>query len=237
MTRSLFLTGSRALAVAALTMAAFVGALSLAVAQPAVATSAATLTPQASEDFIKNLGEKAITLLTDQNDSGPARSEKFRQLLLENFDIPTIGRFTLGRYWRVATPPQREEFVQLLERMIVSTYRQRLDDYQGQTIEVRGSRAQQQYTLVESIVFDPQRNVDIPVEWRLVSTASGPKIIDVTVEGISMGLTQRSEFASVIERNGGRIDGLLNEMRRRYAGPTPAVSPDTPVNAPVKLSP
>jgi len=41
------------------------------------------------------------------------------------------------------------------------------------------------------------------------------KVVDVSVEGVSMGQTQRSEFASIIQNNGGQVSGLLAEMRRR----------------------
>ncbi|HJO97653.1 MAG TPA: ABC transporter substrate-binding protein [Rhodospirillales bacterium] len=40
-------------------------------------------------------------------------------------------------------------------------------------------------------------------------------IIDVMVEGVSMGQTQRSEFASVIRRNGGEVKGLIAKLRDR----------------------
>ena len=41
------------------------------------------------------------------------------------------------------------------------------------------------------------------------------KIIDVMVEGVSMGQTQRSEFSSVIRQHGGKVEGLLAELRKR----------------------
>jgi phospholipid transport system substrate-binding protein len=37
--------------------------------------------------------------------------------------------------------------------------------------------------------------------------------IDVIVEGVSLIVTQRSEFSAVIERRG--MDGLLAELRQR----------------------
>ncbi len=41
------------------------------------------------------------------------------------------------------------------------------------------------------------------------------KVIDVTVEGVSMSQTQRSEFASALRQNGGDLDQLLAELRKR----------------------
>ncbi len=41
------------------------------------------------------------------------------------------------------------------------------------------------------------------------------RIIDVLIDGISLTLTQRSEFASVISREG--LDGMLAVLRARVA--------------------
>jgi phospholipid transport system substrate-binding protein len=58
----------------------------------------------------------------------------------------------------------------------------------------------------------------VSIGWRLRSKGDSFKVVDVLVEGVSMGQTQRSEFASVIRRHGGEIEGLLNEMRERVKG-------------------
>ena len=54
----------------------------------------------------------------------------------------------------------------------------------------------------------------IPVHWR-VRDKKGHLIVDVLVEGISMAITQRDEFSSIISQNGGRVDGLLIALRNR----------------------
>ncbi len=55
------------------------------------------------------------------------------------------------------------------------------------------------------------------IDWRLVSENGTYKISDVIVEGISMMTTQRSEFASVVQRNGGQVRGLIAMMREKTA--------------------
>jgi phospholipid transport system substrate-binding protein len=53
----------------------------------------------------------------------------------------------------------------------------------------------------------------IEVDWRLVVSDGRYKISDVSIDGVSMALTQRSEFAAIIQRNGGRVAGLLATKR------------------------
>ena len=60
----------------------------------------------------------------------------------------------------------------------------------------------------------------IDVGWRVRKHDPSFKVVDVYVEGVSMGQTQRSDFASVIRNNGGTVSALLAEMRRRIQQPT-----------------
>ena len=57
--------------------------------------------------FIESLSKQAITELTDDGIDDREREARFRRLLNNNFDIPVIGKWVLGRYWRAATPEER----------------------------------------------------------------------------------------------------------------------------------
>ena len=73
----------------------------------------------------------------------------------------------------------------------------------------------------EAIVFSEivrQGAEPIKVDWQVYSGDSiNFKIVDVKVEGVSMGQTQKSEFSSVIRQNGGKIEGLLAILRKRVS--------------------
>ena len=55
----------------------------------------------------------------------------------------------------------------------------------------------------------------VKVDWRVSSGAAGEKITDVVVEGVSMALTERQQFASIIQRGGGQIEPLLKLLREK----------------------
>jgi phospholipid transport system substrate-binding protein len=59
----------------------------------------------------------------------------------------------------------------------------------------------------------PREGQPLALDWRLRAGPSGPVIIDLIVEGASLLVSQRSEFAAVIERSD--LDGLLAELRAR----------------------
>lgn len=169
------------------------------------------------EQFIASLGDRALQILAGGSQNPSEREIAFRRILDEGFDLALIGRYAMGRYWRRATREQRSEYIKLFKDFIVVTYIARLGEYSGETLRVVSSRRDDQDTIVLSEIVMEGRP-SIRVDWRVrndASNGSESKIIDVVVEGISMLLTQRDEFASVIQRSGGNVEGLLARLREK----------------------
>lgn len=179
-----------------------------------LATGANAASPE--EGFIQGLGAKALSTLADKAVTKEQANATFKQMLNDNFDLPAIGRFVLGRYWNVATPAEQQEYLQLFNRMVEKIYLDRFGLYSGETFNVTGVRPDAQGTdkIVLSQVVRPQ-GPPVNVEWRVRSAGSSFKVVDVIVEGVSMSVTQRAEFGSVIQRGGGTVESLLVMLRER----------------------
>ena len=170
---------------------------------------------QDARAFVATLGEQAIQVL-GPNASPAQRLTRFRELFHDDFDIPGIGQFVLGRYWRTATPQQQEDFLGLFQEYLVRAYSARLSEYAGEPFRVTGSRPQGDQTIVSSEIIRPTGS-RIAVDWYLIHVGGSYRITDVYVTGVSMKVTQRDEFASVIQRSGGSIAGLLGQLRQKLA--------------------
>ena len=182
---------------------------------PASAGAAATTDLEGAKTFIDSLADRAIDALTDNGVPRVERIRRFRAILDRDFDITTIGRWVLGRYWRSATQTERSEYFELFERLIVANYVDRFSRYSGETLEVLRAQAKgKNDVIVSTRMIRPTGGEPVDVAWRVRMGDNGYRIVDVIVEGISMGQTQRSEFASVIRKNGGRVEGLLKELRQ-----------------------
>lgn len=191
----------------------------LAVSAPAARAAADT---QAAAKFVQGLGDRAIAVLSRPGVTKQAERQEFSRLLEDNFDLQTIGRFVVGRYWNTASDAQRTEYMGLFHDMVVNVYSERFSTYAGQTFTVQGSRADgERDAIVSSQVAQPNGTV-VNVEWRVRSKEQGLRIIDVVVENVSMSVTQRSEFSSVIESHGGDFGALISTLRERAANPTTA---------------
>lgn len=170
---------------------------------------------ETASEFVATLGESAIGLLADQNISEETRVERFYGLLQEGFDFPLIGRFVLGIHWRRATDEQRSEYSVLFEQHLVNTYASRLGSYGGETLRIKGERSDPNRDTIVSSEIIQKRGPRIKVDWRVRGSAGAYKVVDVIVEGISLVITQRDEFSSVIRREGHGVEGLLAQLRDR----------------------
>src|SRR5262249_33838804 len=79
--------------------------------------------------FVQQLGNQAIETLTGGDVTPDERRERFRTLLDANFDVPAIGKTVLGRYWKVATPEEQQEYLGLFETFLVKNYAKRFAEY------------------------------------------------------------------------------------------------------------
>jgi phospholipid transport system substrate-binding protein len=173
--------------------------------------------PAAAADpaaVITDLGNQALQVL-GSNVAPSQRMVRFRQLFSQDFDVPGIARFVLGRYWQIATPQQQQEFIRLFTSYIAVAYSDRLAEYSGETLRVTGSRAAADGSMVSSEIVRPNGAPPAKIDWLLTQENGAYKISDVIVEGVSMAVTQRSEFASVIQRDGGQVQGLITALQQK----------------------
>ncbi len=188
--------------------------------QMAPAPAAASPTPQ---QFVDELANKAFAVLRDETLEDRERFQKFRSLLREGVDLKRVGRFVLGKYWRRATEQQRSEYESLFGDYVIASYASRLSEYAHSTVTVKGvvSNSGKEH-IVTTLVRPPKAIEPIRVDWRVRNSGQGLKIIDIMIEGISMAISQRSEFASVIQSNGGDMTVLLDRLRGVAATIRPA---------------
>lgn len=166
-----------------------------------------------AQKFIDEMATQAIAFLGDSSMSDSAKQDRFKKLLNDSFDMKTIGRFALGRYWRESTPDQRSEYQKLFNDMIIEVYSKRFAEYKGQGFKTTGVRTDSESDTIVSSVVIPQDGPEIDVDWRVRYKDGRYKVVDIIVEGVSMSVTQRSDFSSVIQRGGGNVQVLLAHLR------------------------
>lgn len=186
----------------------------------ALMTAALTSRVQAGNDeagqFLAALTDQAIGQLSDSALPLAERKEVFRVLFKENFDVPAIGRFVLGRYWRTASTEAQADFLVVFEEIMVQRFAPQFTGYGGTGFEISLVRPlKEKGQFIVSSTIKPPRSETIAIDWRVRESDGQFKILDVVGEGVSMALTLRSEYATVIKNAGGRIEGLTSMLRER----------------------
>lgn len=191
----------------------FVLSLFLFTTTPAIAENIAMV--DGASKYVENVAQQALNIIGNKKLSEDQAKTKFQNIMNKSFDIKTISRFTLGRYWRVATKDQQKEYKRLIRDVILNKYADRLLDYSGDTFEIVGGRALNETDTVVTMNVKPKGTAEAVFAWRVRYKGGAYKIIDLSVEGVSMSVTHRSDFSAVIQRNGGSVQSLIDALREK----------------------
>jgi phospholipid transport system substrate-binding protein len=169
--------------------------------------------PGAPSAFVAELAHKALLSVNDKNLSAVDRQQQLEGLLDADFDVPRIAGFVLGRHWQQASDTERQQFIAVFRDFMVRTYSQRFTEYKEDSFRVVSQREESPTsTVVYTEIGQSASGQPIKLEWR-VADRDGYKIVDMSVAGVSMVLTEREEFAAVLQRNGGDLSSLIRQLR------------------------
>ncbi len=165
--------------------------------------------------MVQKIGARVIDTIEDKDLPKDVKVQRFHEILSENLDTPVIAKFVLGRHWRRASPTQRKEYVSAFGNYIVSRYASLLgqgwkpEKFKVDRVDASRGKAILVFTTVKKANMKP-----VPVIFRMLKRDGRHKVVDVIVEGVSLLLAQRNEFATAIRHYGG-VDGLISMMREK----------------------
>ena len=166
--------------------------------------------------YVMEMTTNAINTLTDKSISQNEKESQFGKLFDKNFDIPSISRFVLGKYWKQASLDQKKNFMKAFRNYVVKTYSSRFNEYSGEKLKlVNYENEKNPKIFLVHTILERQDAPVIKVDWRIGKKKDRFVILDIIIEGISLAITQRSEFVSVIDQNEGSIDQLISLLKER----------------------
>ncbi len=202
----------KALSVIALTFACAAGLSPVAFAD--TTTAAPAVDSKAAQTFIRDLSDKAFAVLRDKNLTQTVREKNFRELLGQGFAIDKIASAVLGRNRRTATPEQLSEFNAAFPEYVVRIYASRLTDFSDTVLKTTGTSSigSRGDVSVHTVVSGKSVSQPVHADWRVTQIPNvGLRIIDLSIEGISMATTQRDEFDTKIAQKG--MNSLISDIK------------------------
>jgi len=167
--------------------------------------------------FLSELADRAVVRLTEPGIGEAEKERRFRVLVGEGFDIPAIGRFVAGKYWRRASQEAQDQFIQAFEDMIVWRFLPLFSDYSSDELQiglVRQLGDDPQSFTVSSKLARPDEE-PIRIDWRVRETGGRYSVFDIVAEGVSIAVTLRSEYNSFLKQNGGKLAALTEVLRKK----------------------
>lgn len=174
---------------------------------------AAEPSAEAARELVKTVGEDVLDVLEDDSLSDREKFDRLVGLLEGPIDLDLVGRLILSRHWRAASEREQEEYLELFREYALANVSSKLHFYDGQDFEITEAKPLNEHDVMVTTRITGPEGGPLNLDWRLRDRDGQLKAIDVIVEGVSLIVSQRAEFGSVIERDG--MDGLLSVLRKR----------------------
>ncbi|MDT8363620.1 MAG: ABC transporter substrate-binding protein [Nitrosomonas sp.] len=144
-----------------------------------------------------------------------------KEKILPHFSFPRMTQLAMGKNWSKASNEQKKTVVEEFRTLLVRTYANSLTNYRDAVIEIEKTIIDPATTraTVKAKVAQGSGRQPVPIDYSMEKTASGWKVYDVTVAGVSLVTNYRGTFNSQIRDSG--IDGLiatLSEKNRSLIG-------------------
>ena len=184
---------------------------------PAVAQARVARDPQA-EQFVQTEGQKALSVVANRALAGQARDAAFRQMIDQLADFQRITGFVLGKYARVATPAQRQQFNGVFRVYAQNLFQSHLAGFKGNRLQVTGSvvRGPGDVVVNTTVSGDPSAG-PLPVSWRVLGGPGTYRAVDVQTRGVWLAITLQQDFVSTIDNAGGDVAVLITRLQRETA--------------------
>tara|TARA_B100000424_G_C22760624_1_gene410368 strand:- start:43 stop:636 length:594 start_codon:yes stop_codon:yes gene_type:complete len=170
-----------------------------------------------SKIFVEKLGKQVVEKVSNTEITEQERYNNFKQLYLSSFDNYYISRFVLGRYWKTIDKVIQKQFVASFNNYIVATYAPKFKGWEG-TFKAVDSLLENNYYNVKMDILNKD-GPTLKMMWKMYLNKNKEfKILDVNIDGVSMLVTQRAEFLSVIKNHPNGVEGLIDAMNKKVTG-------------------
>ena len=163
--------------------------------------------------FIQSTVNKASQTLS-KNISKQEKINELKFIAKEAVDIKGIGFYSLGSNRKNLNDIQKKKYFDLFENYFLKSFSSRLAEYTDPKIQVQSKKIlNKNYTIVNSVLASTSNRLEIKIDWRVYTkNPDNPLIRDLIIEGLSLAVAQRAEFASILNSNDGDINALFNTL-------------------------
>lgn len=172
----------------------------------------------APDVLVKNVTTEVVELIAKDREIRSGSRAKLIEVIesrvLPHFSFNSMTALAMGQNWRKATPEQKKRLIEEFKTLLVRTYASALAAYSDQRFDYRPLRAKPTDTDVTVNVRVMQSGAQpVPIDYSMEKTATGWKVYDVMVGGVSLVANYRTEFNNTVRESG--VEGLIKNMQAK----------------------
>jgi len=170
-----------------------------------------------AKHYADSVGTRVLAVVNQPGIGEEQKEKQVQQIFADNVDIDWMAKFVLGRGAQQATPEQMTHYMQAYRQYLLTRYTHNLKDYSGSKYTITkvtddGSGRFSVHMTINSPNAPDQQQTD--AGYQLQQSDNGQfKIRDIIIEGVSLITTQRSEFSSILSKNG--LDALTQSIESK----------------------
>jgi phospholipid transport system substrate-binding protein len=177
----------------------------------AISAAAPARAEESAGQWISDLGTRVVKVLETTSDLPDQRKDELEQIFVQSFDVDFVAQFVIGRFWRKTSPEERTEFMTVLPDYVATIYAGLFAGYEGDGFRVTKESPRDDGSYVQGLILR-DGGPDVAAAFTVSRPDGRYRIKDASVEGVSLLVTKRSEFGSVIAREG--MEGLIARIRK-----------------------
>lgn len=155
-------------------------------------------------DQVKQTVDKVLDILRNKELKNPKKTKERRAMLRtavdERFDYEEMAQRSLALHWKNRTPEEKKEFIPLYSDLLERSYVKKIESYTDEKIIYADESIDKEYSVVKTKIIT-KRNLEVPVEYRLMRKDGKWEVYDVIIEGVSLVNNYRNQFNKIIRTN------------------------------------
>lgn len=178
--------------------------------------SSAYAAESSCQAFASNMTKQVVGIFHDVKQNESQKRAALSVVFQEAVDTDWIGKFVLGRFWKTATPAEQSEYLKDYRAYLTQNYISKFNDEDGMSVDdiVLASLTPENAGQFEARTLIKRKNEeDVKVDYLLDDTRGKCQVHDIRVEGVSLLVNERSEFAALANSSG--VQGVINVMQKK----------------------
>ncbi len=146
------------------------------------------------------------------------RYDKLEMAIIKSHDLTKIARIVVGKKWKNLSNEQKSTLTDVFSRLSVSAYAYNFKAFSGESFDYVSADETARGGVIIHTVFVLPDDKDVKFDYMLTRKGDNWRIINIIANGVSDLALKRSEYTSVLKRQGFEaLIAKINEKIDNYA--------------------